>query len=131
MSQYDGKITARGGRGADAPCATLVDPVYTEGMKVRDWVKVYGEDIVLSHFLSSRTIAIQKPMQAALKAGKTEQEACDAGAAKARDLKAAVRSGIRKSARKTRAEVEAEFSAKGFDVGSKEVQEVIDSLFVK
>jgi len=132
MAQYDGKITARGGRGADAPSATLTDPVYAEGMKLKDWVKIYGEEIVLSHFLSSRTIAIQKPMQSALKAGKSEQEACQAGAEKAKDLKAAARSGgVRKSVRKTRSEVEAEFAAKGFDVTDESVKAIIDGLFTK
>ena len=131
MAQYDGKITAHGGRGNDAPSATLIDPVYTDGMKLKDWVKVYGEDVVLSHFLASRTIAIQKPMQAALKAGKTAEEACEAGAVKAKDLKAAVRTGVRKSVRKTRQELEADWTAKGLDVTDPAVKAALDSLFVK
>jgi len=127
---YDGTITAASGRGEDAVKVTLTDPVYQEGMTLKDWVKVYGEDVVISHFLASRTIAIQKPMQAVLKSeGGTEEKALEAGAAKAKDLKASRRVGAKKTKRRTRDEVTAEFAAQGLDVDSPDVQAVINSLF--
>lgn len=129
---YDGTITASSGRGEDAVKVTLNDPCYTEGMKLRDWVKVYTEEIVLSHFLASRTIAIQKPMQAVLKSETgTEEQTLEAGSAKAKDLTASRRTGARKTARKTREEVTAEFAAAGLNTDSPEVQAVINGLFNK
>lgn len=129
---YDGTITASSGRGEGATKVTLKDPCYEAGMKLKDWVKVYGEDIVLSHFLASRTIAIQKPMQSVLKSETgTVEQALEAGSAKAKDLKASTRTGARKTARKTREEVTADFKKAGLNVDSPEVQEVIDGLFNK
>lgn len=127
---YDGTITASSGRGPDAVKVTLKDPKYQEGMKVKDWVKEYGEDIVLNLFLSARTIAIQKPMQAVLKSENgTVEGAIKAGEAKANDLTPSKRSGIKKSKRKTRAEVEADFTAKGLDINDPAIQAVINGLF--
>lgn len=129
MSSYEGKITAASGRGKDAIKATLDDPCFKAGMKLADWIKKYGEDVVLSHFLSSRTIAIQKPMQAVLKAGGDIKKALEAGITKAEDLTATRRAGARKTKRKSREEVTADFKLAGLDVESKSVIAVIDGLF--
>lgn len=129
---YDGTITASSGRGEDATKVTLNDPCYKKGMKLGDWVKIYGEDIILSHFLASRTIAIQKPMQSVLKSDDgTIDEAIKAGTDKAKDLKASSRGGARKTTRKTREEVTADFAKAGLDTNSPEVQAVINGLFNK
>jgi len=124
---YDGKIKASDGRGKDAKSVTLNDPCYKPNMTLADWIKVYGESIVLSHFLASRKIAIQKPMQIALKEGKEDKDVLAAGSAKAKDLTAVTRTT--KSQRKTRTEVEATFKAQGFDVNDAKVKAIIDGMF--
>lgn len=124
---YNGIIKARGGREEDAPKVELKDPKYRPGMTVGDWVKVYGEAIVLSHFLASRTIAIQKPMQAVLKDTGNVADAIKAGIAKAEDLTATTR--VSKSKRKNRSEVEADFKAAGHNINDPKVKALIDTLF--
>lgn len=123
------KIQVKTGREKDATAVILDVPFLTDKMSLKDYVARYGADVIKDYAIAAIKVAVQRVVRGVLNTeGKTEKDALAAGLKMAENL-TAPRKTERKTAKKTRAQVEAEFKVGGFDINTAAVQAIIDGLF--
>lgn len=121
-------ISAKSGKDTTDTLSVVITDPYGN-LSLDNYIKQFGETIILGYFQAGRTTAIQRIMRAVLKKDGVDA-AIRAGLAKCKSLDPIKRANA-KTQRQTRTAVEAMFIEEGYDVSNEKFKTIIDKLFVK